>query len=101
LLQYALHEQFLKPKLRHIAIWSYMQAAEGKGMMTRMIGVEKCVHGAQFVFQHPDFVPYFRAATPEEELANLNIGSRPARRKTVTAPMPLFVCLTKLIQSHT
>ena len=27
------------------------------------------------------FVPYFRAATPETELANLNIGSRPAKRK--------------------
>jgi phosphoenolpyruvate carboxylase len=29
----------------------------------------------------PDFVPYFRAATPEPELGRLNIGSRPARRK--------------------
>jgi len=27
------------------------------------------------------FVPYFRSATPEMELANLNIGSRPAKRK--------------------
>lgn len=27
------------------------------------------------------FVPYFRAATPELELSNLNIGSRPAKRK--------------------
>jgi phosphoenolpyruvate carboxylase len=26
------------------------------------------------------FVPYFRAATPEQEFANLNIGSRPAKR---------------------
>jgi len=27
------------------------------------------------------FVPYFRSATPELELTNLNIGSRPAKRK--------------------
>ena len=37
----------------------------------------------QLVFKNPDFVPYFRAVTPEEELSNLNIGSRPARRKQV------------------
>jgi phosphoenolpyruvate carboxylase len=34
------------------------------------------------VFQHPNFISYFAAATPEAELGNLNIGSRPARRKT-------------------
>ena len=27
------------------------------------------------------FVPYFRAATPEQEFSKLNIGSRPAKRK--------------------
>jgi phosphoenolpyruvate carboxylase len=32
------------------------------------------------VHEHPDFVPYFREATPEPELATLPIGSRPARR---------------------
>ena len=32
------------------------------------------------VRENPKFVPYFRAATPEKELARLNIGSRPARR---------------------
>jgi phosphoenolpyruvate carboxylase len=32
------------------------------------------------VHEHPEFVPYFRAATPEPELAALPIGSRPARR---------------------
>ena len=26
------------------------------------------------------FVPYFRAATPEKDLADLNVGSRPAKR---------------------
>ncbi|AEF55679.1 phosphoenolpyruvate carboxylase [Marinomonas posidonica] len=30
---------------------------------------------------HEDFVPYFRATTPEQELAKLPLGSRPARRR--------------------
>ncbi|WP_027859524.1 phosphoenolpyruvate carboxylase [Marinobacterium jannaschii] len=29
----------------------------------------------------PQFVPYFRAATPEQELAKLPLGSRPAKRR--------------------
>jgi phosphoenolpyruvate carboxylase len=33
------------------------------------------------VRDHPEFVNYFRTATPENELALLNIGSRPARRR--------------------
>lgn len=33
------------------------------------------------MFEHPTFISYFTAATPESELGNLNIGSRPARRK--------------------
>lgn len=32
------------------------------------------------VYETPEFLDYFRAATPVEELAELNIGSRPARR---------------------
>jgi phosphoenolpyruvate carboxylase len=32
------------------------------------------------VYDHPRFVEYFHAATPEAELAEMNIGSRPARR---------------------
>lgn len=34
------------------------------------------------VREEPNFVPYFRAATPEQELGKLALGSRPARRKT-------------------
>jgi len=36
-------------------------------------------HGV--VRHEPRFVPYFRSATPEQELGMLNIGSRPARRR--------------------
>ncbi len=32
------------------------------------------------VYERPEFLQYFRAATPERELAHLNIGSRSARR---------------------
>ncbi len=32
------------------------------------------------VYEHPRFVEYFHTATPEAELAEMNIGSRPARR---------------------
>jgi phosphoenolpyruvate carboxylase len=32
------------------------------------------------VYEHPDFIDYFRTATPHGELAHLNIGSRPGRR---------------------
>ncbi len=33
------------------------------------------------VREEPDFVPYFRAVTPEMELAKLPLGSRPSKRK--------------------
>jgi len=35
-----------------------------------------------YVQQNENFVAYFREATPEQELAKLPLGSRPARRKT-------------------
>jgi phosphoenolpyruvate carboxylase len=34
------------------------------------------------VRENPDFVPYFRSLTPEQELGKLALGSRPAKRKT-------------------
>lgn len=35
----------------------------------------------QIVYEQPQFVSYFRNATPEPELGFLNIGSRPTRRR--------------------
>ncbi|MFZ2493336.1 MAG: phosphoenolpyruvate carboxylase [Thermoanaerobaculia bacterium] len=34
----------------------------------------------KLVYETPEFLDYFRAATPEVELGEINIGSRPARR---------------------
>jgi phosphoenolpyruvate carboxylase len=41
---------------------------------------ESCAAYRAVVRERPDFVSYFRAATPEQELASLPLGSRPARR---------------------
>ena len=38
-------------------------------------------HYRSYVFNTPEFVPYFQATTPVLELGELKIGSRPARRK--------------------
>ncbi len=37
-------------------------------------------HYRGIVYGRPEFLEYFRAATPERELRHLNVGSRPARR---------------------
>jgi len=39
-----------------------------------------CAEYRDVVRHTPEFVPYFRAATPELELGALNVGSRPAKR---------------------
>jgi phosphoenolpyruvate carboxylase len=53
---------------------------EWRNTMERLASVSREAYRAM-VYDTPDFIPYFRAATPEVELGELNIGSRPARRK--------------------
>jgi len=53
---------------------------EWRACMDRLRNTARTSYRA-IVYDHPRFVEYFRTATPEAELAELNIGSRPARRK--------------------
>ena len=41
-----------------------------------------CAGYRRWVRDEPNFVAYFRQATPEQELASLPLGSRPARRRS-------------------
>lgn len=45
------------------------------------LGEQSCEAYRRIVVHDPLFFKYFEEATPESELGNLNIGSRPARRK--------------------
>lgn len=51
----------------------------------RKVMGEMAIKGRDFYRQvvrvDPEFVPYFRVATPEQELGKLPLGSRPAKRK--------------------
>jgi phosphoenolpyruvate carboxylase len=40
-----------------------------------------CTEYRRVIREEPDFIAYFRYATPEQELAGLPLGSRPARRR--------------------
>ncbi|WP_116474980.1 phosphoenolpyruvate carboxylase [Zobellella maritima] len=53
---------------------------EWRELMENMSRVS-CDHYRSLIRGEPDFVPYFRAATPELELGKLPLGSRPAKRK--------------------
>ncbi|MGV6806738.1 MAG: phosphoenolpyruvate carboxylase [bacterium] len=44
------------------------------------ISDSSCNYYRSYVKENPDFVDYFRQATPEQELGRLPLGSRPARR---------------------
>lgn len=53
---------------------------EFREMMAKLSDLS-CAEYRRIVREDERFVPYFRSATPELEFANLNIGSRPAKRK--------------------
>lgn len=40
-----------------------------------------CNHFRKMIRERDEFIPYFRELTPEQEMAYLNVGSRPTRRK--------------------
>ena len=52
---------------------------EWRALMEQM-SQDSCTAYRAVVREEPDFVSYFRHATPEQELAKLPLGSRPARR---------------------
>ncbi|MBE0366019.1 phosphoenolpyruvate carboxylase [Pseudoalteromonas ulvae UL12] len=68
----AVLENNLLPPPKPQAIWQDVMA---------LISERSCAHYRSIVNEEPSFVPYFRSATPEQELAQLPLGSRPAKRK--------------------
>ncbi|GIL43148.1 hypothetical protein Vafri_973 [Volvox africanus] len=50
-------------------------------LVMEMLSRTSCESYRNIVHHNPVFIQYFKRATPEEELGNLNIGSRPARRR--------------------
>jgi len=53
--------------------------AEWRALMAQL-ATTSCDAYRAVVRHHPEFVPYFRAATPELELGQLPLGSRPPKR---------------------
>lgn len=49
--------------------------------LMNQLAADSCSAYRDVVRGEPDFVPYFRAATPEVELGKLPLGSRPTKRK--------------------
>lgn len=52
---------------------------EWRDLMKRLSDLSRQAY-REVVYERAEFIPYFRAVTPEVELGTLNIGSRPARR---------------------
>ena len=59
--------------------------------MMKRLSESSCPAYRDIVRGDERFVPYFRAATPEMELADLNIGSGPAKQKALDGKNSLFL----------
>jgi phosphoenolpyruvate carboxylase len=55
--------------------------AEWRACMDRLAADAKAAYRA-IVYENPAFLDYFHTSTPAREITELNIGSRPARRKS-------------------
>ncbi|PXV72094.1 phosphoenolpyruvate carboxylase [Pantoea sp. PNA 03-3] len=53
---------------------------EWRNIMNQL-SADSCAMYRGYVRENKDFVPYFRSATPEQELGKLPLGSRPAKRR--------------------
>jgi phosphoenolpyruvate carboxylase len=60
--------------------------ASHRAMMDRLAALAASAY-RRVVQGNPTFLRYFQTATPEQELGRLNIGSRPARRRTGMADL--------------
>ena len=49
--------------------------------LMQQLANKSCAAYRSVVRDNPDFVPYFRVATPEQELGKLPLGSRPTKRR--------------------
>jgi phosphoenolpyruvate carboxylase len=74
LLATSIVEHTLKSEREH----SLIPVSEFDDAMEALSGTSRAAYS--LLIQHPDLITYLQAASPLEELALLNIGSRPARR---------------------
>jgi phosphoenolpyruvate carboxylase len=74
LLATSIVEHTLKSEREH----SLIPVSEFDDAMEALSGTSRAAYS--LLIQHPDLIAYLQAASPLEELALLNIGSRPARR---------------------
>ncbi|MCO5579527.1 hypothetical protein L7F22_033382 [Adiantum nelumboides] len=57
------------------------RSSNWRNVMEEISGIS-CSQYRSFVYENEQFLQYYHEATPEAELGNLNIGSRPTRRRT-------------------